>query len=172
MNKRSWKQIKLAALTLTVFWLCAGAALAAGGGSQSDPLVTLSYLTQTVQPDILRQVEERANTRQADLMTQFEHRLDQLQGGTGGSATYTLVTLSSGDRLELEVGCELMLRVGSAAVNSATEPALIDMTTGGTLANAGSLVQNHLYMATIPDRTLTASAGTVKLLVRGGYSIR
>ena len=172
MNKRSWKQIKLAALTLTVFWLCAGAALAAGGGSQSDPLVTLSYLTQTVQPDILRQVDERANTRQADLMTQFEHRLDQLQGGTGGSAAYTLVTLSSGDRLELEVGCELMLRVGSAAVNSATEPALIDMTTGGTLANAGSLVQNHLYMATIPDRTVTASAGTVKLLVRGGYSIR
>ena len=172
MKKRSWKQIKLAALTLTVFWLCAGAALAAGGGSQSDPLVTLSYLTQTVQPDILRQVEERANTRQADLMTQFEHRLDQLQGGTGGSAAYTLVTLSSGDRLELEVGCELMLRVGSAAVNSATEPALIDMTTGGTLANGGSLVQNHLYMATIPDRTLTASAGTVKLLVRGGYSIR
>ena len=135
-------------------------------------MVTLSYLTQTVQPDILRQVEERANTRQADLMTQFEHRLDQLQGGTGGSAAYTLVTLSSGDRLELEVGCELMLRVGSAAVNSATEPALIDMTTGGTLANAGSLVQNHLYMATIPDRTVTASAGTVKLLVRGGYSIR
>ena len=172
MKKRSWKQIKLAALTLTVFWLCAGAALAAGGGSQSDPLVTLSYLTQTVQPDILRQVEERANTRQADLMTQFEHRLDQLQGGTGGSAAYTLVTLSSGDRLELEAGCELMLRVGSAAVNSATEPALIDMTTGGTLANAGSLVQNHLYMATIPDRTVTASAGTVKLLVRGGYSIR
>ena len=172
MKKRSWKQIKLAALTLTVFWLCAGAALAAGGGSQSDPLVTLSYLTQTVQPDILRQVEERANTRQADLMTQFEHRLDQLQGGTGGSAAYTLVTLSSGNRLELEVGCELMLRVGSAAVNSATEPALIDMTTGGTLANAGSLVQNHLYMATIPDRTVTASAGTVKLLVRGGYSIR
>jgi len=172
MKKRSWKQIKIAALTLTVFWLCAGAALAAGGGSQSDPLVTLSYLTQTVQPDILRQVEERANTRQADLMTQFEHRLEQLQGGTGGSAAYTLVTLSSGDRLELEVGCELMLRVGSAAVNSATEPALIDMTTGGTLANGGSLVQNHLYMATIPDRTLTASAGTVKLLVRGGYSIR
>ena len=172
MKKHSWNPIKLAVLTLTVFWLCAGAALAAGGGSQSDPLVTLSYLTQTVQPDILRQVEERANTRQADLMTQFEHRLDQLQGGTGGSAAYTLVTLSSGDRLELEVGCEVMLRVGSAAVNSATEPALIDMTTGGTLANAGSLVQNHLYMATIPDRTVTASAGTVKLLVRGGYSIR
>ena len=172
MKKHSWNNLRAAVLTLLLVWLCAGAALAAGGGSQSDPLVTLSYLTQTVQPDILRQVEERANTRQADLMTQFEHRLDQLQGGTGGSAAYTLVTLSSGDRLELEVGCELMLRVGSAAVNSATEPALIDMTTGGTLANAGSLVQNHLYMATIPDRTVTASAGTVKLLVRGGYSIR
>lgn len=169
MKKR--KKIRIAALVLTGFWLCAGAALAAGGGTQSDPLVTLSYLTQTVQPDILRQTEERADARQKDLTTQFENLIGQLQGGTGGSASYTVVTLAPGDRVKLEVGCEMMLRVGSATVSSGTEPALIDMTTGGTLAGGGSLVQNHLYMATIPDRTLNAGSGTVKLLMRGGYSI-
>lgn len=172
MKKHSWKNLRAAVLTLLLVWLCAGAALAAGGGTQSDPLVTLSYLTQTVQPDILRQAEERAETRQKDMMTQFENRLSQIQGGTGGGATYTVVTLSAGQRLELEVGCEMMLRVGSATVNAATEPALIDMTTGGTLAGGGSLVQNHLYMATIPDRTLSAASGTVKLLMRGGYYIQ
>lgn len=170
MKKSSWN-IRVSAVLLAAVCLFTGAALAAGGGSQSDPLVTLSYLTQTVQPDILRQAEERAELRQKDLTTQFENRLSQLQGG-GGSAAYTVVTLAAGERVELEVGCELMLRVGSATVSSGTEPALIDMTTGGTLSNGGSLVQNHLYLATISDRTLSAGAGTVKLLMRGGYTIR
>ena len=40
MKKRSWKQIKLAALTLTVFWLCAGAALAAA------PIITVFLIFQ------------------------------------------------------------------------------------------------------------------------------
>ena len=50
MKKHSWNNLRAAVLTLLLVWLCAGAALAAGGGTQSDPLVTLSYLTQTVQP--------------------------------------------------------------------------------------------------------------------------
>ena len=66
MKKHSWNNLRAAVLTLLLVWLCAGAALAAGGGTQSDPLVTLSYLTQTVQPDILRQAEERAESRQKD----------------------------------------------------------------------------------------------------------
>jgi len=166
---KKWK-MRTAAFVLAGACLCA-AALAAGGGSQSDPLVTLSYLTQTVQPDILRQAEERADVRQKDLTAQFENQIRQLQSGAGDGASYQVVTLAAGERLKLEVGCEMMLRVGSAAVSSGTEPALIDMTTGGTLANGGALVQNHLYMATIPDRTLSAGAGTVKLLMRGGYSL-
>ena len=45
------------------------------------------------------------------------------------------------------------------------------MTSGGTIANGASLTKNHLYLSTIADRTLTPTADTVKLLVRGGYSI-
>ena len=73
--------------------------------------------------------------------------------------------------MSLEVGCELLLRVGSASVNAATSPALIDMTTGGSIDSGTSLTRNHLYIATIPDRTLTATTDTVRLLVRGGYSV-
>lgn len=71
----------------------------------------------------------------------------------------------------LNVGCEVLLRIGSATVNAATSPALIDVSTGGSINGGASLTQNHLYMATIPDRTLTPTADTVKLLVRGGYSV-
>ena len=56
--------------------------------------------------------------------------LISLSSDATGSDSYTLVTLSKGQTMYLNVGCELMLRVGSAAVNAATSPALIDITTG------------------------------------------
>ena len=42
---------------------------------------------------------------------------------------------------------------------------------GGTVGSGTSLSKNHLYMSTIEGRTLTATAGTVKVLVRGGYTV-
>ena len=41
-----------------------------------------------------------------------------------------------------------------------------------TLNDGGSLAVNHLYMATIEGRSVTADSDTVKVLVRGGYTIR
>ena len=154
------------------------AALAAGG-DQDDPLITVSYLQQTAIPDVVAQVEEKAAARQEELKKELEQQIAQYKedvaslGGTGsgGNASYTLVTLSRGQTMYLNVGCEVLLRIGSATVNAATSPALIDVSTGGSINGGASLTQNHLYMATIPDRTLTPTADTVKLLGRGGDSV-
>lgn len=82
-----------------------------------------------------------------------------------------MVTLTSGQTLAMGVGCEVMLRVGTATLAANTDPGLIDVSTGGTLNNGGALTANHLYMATIADRTVQATAATVKLLVRGEYTV-
>ena len=92
-------------------------------------------------------------------------------GSATGSDTYVLITLSKGQSMALDVGCEMMLRVGTVTVNAATSPALIDVTTGGSINSGASLEKNHLYMSTIPDRTLASTTETAKLLVRGGYTI-
>ncbi|MCI8424001.1 MAG: hypothetical protein HFF50_10835 [Lawsonibacter sp.] len=158
-----------AALTLAV--LLAGTALAAGG--QDDPLVTLSYLNQTVLPQILSQVEKNTAQQQEDLAKRFQEQLSQY-GSTGSSATgaaYTLVTLTSGQTMSLELGCEVLLRVGSVTVSADSAPALIDTSSGGTLGSGASLLQNHLYLSTIEGRTLTPTSATVKLMARGGYTI-
>ncbi|MEA4933353.1 MAG: hypothetical protein VB071_07215 [Lawsonibacter sp.] len=168
--------ILVSALALTV--LCGGAALAANG-DQSDPLVTLSYLNQTVIPGVVSQVETKASTRQTELAKNLSDQITQYKqdiANTGGSGSasgvsYTLVTITSGQTMFLDVGCEVMLRVGAATVSAATSPALIDVSTGGTINSGTALTQNHLYMATIADRTLMPTAATVKLLVRGGYSV-
>lgn len=160
-----------AALTLAV--LLAGTALAAGG--QDDPLVTLSYLNQTVLPQILSQVEKNTAQQQEELAKRFQEQLSQHGGtGSGSSATgaaYTLVTLTSGQTMSLELGCEVLLRVGSVTVSADSAPALIDTSSGGALGSGASLLQNHLYLSTIEGRTLTPTSATVKLMARGGYTI-
>ena len=78
--------------------------------------------------------------------------------------------MNQGQVMSLGVGCELLLRVGSVTVKANTSPALIDLSSGGTVGSGASLTKNHLYMATIADRTLTASTDA-KLLVRGSFSI-
>lgn len=168
--------VRLGALALSAMLLGTVAALAAGG-DQSDPLVTLSYLNQTAIPQIVKQVEESAAVKQAELTKAFTAQINQylqqegaVGGSLGGSASYTLVSMSSGQVMSLGVGCEALPRVGTVTVTADSAPALIDMTSGGTVNTGASLTRNHLYLCTIPDRSLTAS-GDVKLLVRGTYSI-
>lgn len=168
MKKMGTWKIRLAAFCLAGACLAAGAgALAAG--DQSDPLVTLSYLTQTVLPDLVKSTQDKADAKAQELTTQFEQLAGQ--SGTGGSASYQVVTLSAGQRMDLGLGAEVMLRVGSATAGAAVNPALVDTTTGENLNHGGALVQNHLYMATMTDHYITAGSGTVKVMVRGSFSL-
>ncbi|NBI66012.1 hypothetical protein D1646_04140 [Pseudoflavonifractor sp. 60] len=166
--------IRLGALALSAVLLGTGAALAEGG-DQNDPLVTLSYLNQTAMPQIVKQVEEKTAARQKELEQTFASLISQYQqqagnSGSVSSAGYTLVSLNDGQVMGLGVGCEVLLRVGGVTVQADSSPALIDLTSGGTVIAGTALTKNHLYMATIADRTLTAS-GAVRLLVRGSYSV-
>lgn len=178
---KNFKRRAIPALLAITLMLGTGAALASGG-TRNDPLVTLSYLEETVIPEILStlsgETKEYNRELKADLADQidtYEEDMKQLlkeeDSTAAGSDTYVLVTLTKGQTMALDVGCEMMLRVGSAKVNAATSPALIDISTGGTVNSGTALEKNHLYMATIVDRTLTPTADTVKLLVRGGYTV-
>ena len=81
------------------------------------------------------------------------------------------VDLTSGQVLTGDIGCEVMLRVGTAVCVSPSSPGLIDETAATALNNGSALVQNHLYMMTIEGRGVRATAGTTKLLVRGSYTV-
>ena len=181
MNRHTSPVARAGAALLAGLCLTAGVTLAAGEGTQSDPLVTLSYLTQTAAPSILDQVDQQTAQYQQELEQRLESaiqsytaQMDAALGSSGGAqsaATYTVVTLSSGQQLDMEVGCEVMLRIGTAVCVSPSSPGLIDTTTGSALNDGGALVTNHLYMATIADRSVRATAGTVKVLVRGSYTL-
>lgn len=148
------------ACALVVAGTVAGVALAAGTqGSQSDPLVTLSYLNEKAVPAILEQVDKKLEEREAELTK-------KLQTAAGeGSAAFTAVDAASGKTLTLSAGTQLLLRKGTASSSAA----LVDMTDGSTLTGDGSLAANHLYMAAADGQTVNVSAAAT-FLIQGAYS--
>lgn len=136
--------------------LTAAAAMASGGaGSQSDPLVTLSYLTDTFTAQIMDKVDD-----------QISQRNIQLERGAGA---YAAVTLEPGQTLHGEAGCELLLRSGEASCTASPPPGLVDATSGGRINGGERLQVNHLYFMT--DSRAVTAAGGAAMLVRGRYEI-
>ena len=142
--------VVLTAAALTVF-----AAMAGGGaGSQTDPLVTLSYLNETFAAQIMDKVD--------DLLAQRNASLDK-EAPDGGS--YIVVTLAAGQVLAGEAGCEVLLRSGSAQCDAS----LVDTTSGSNLSAGAALTVNHLYL--MPESRSIATTDGAVLLARGAYTV-
>jgi len=147
-------------------------------GTQSDPFITLSYLTGVFKPQVMNDVkntEQEMTKKFNDRIATLESQLKPGGGSSGQAATNTadrfhVVTLSKGQTLACSVGAEIMLRVGTAN-GVGTAPALVDYTSGATLASGAALAANHMYLVTIEGNGVKATADTVRVLVRGNYRI-
>ena len=160
---KKWKIALAAACVCFLFTV----AYAANAGSSNDPLVTKSYLDGPFLKQVRTLVDQAIDARKAEL----EKAAGQNSGTTAGNV-FTVVTLNQGQTLVGDVGCEVMLRVGTAVCGTSDSVGLIDTTTGANLGTGGALVTNHLYMVTISTRSVTATSGTVKVMARGPYTIR
>jgi len=91
---------------------------------------------------------------------------------TGGTAElFKVVRFKSGQTVIGEVGTEILWRIGSATCVSPGSPGLIDVSTGGDLANGGALQQNHLYVVTVEGRGFKVTSDCV-ILIKGPYTVK
>lgn len=139
-----------------------GAYAASAFGTQSDPLIAKSYLDNVFTPKL-----------QADFDAQIDTRVQQLEQEIAGvtstvSGNFQSVTLSSGQTLKGSVGCEIVLRSGSASASGST--GLSDLTAGAVVSNGSALTANHLCVVSAANEGVKAS-GSVTLLVKGSFSI-
>lgn len=169
---KRWKPIF--AVVLACALVAVGAAAFAVGGSD-DPLVSVGYLNKVFAPAVYEKVDKAVRDNEAALKAALDKAIDeklQISGSSGGdSASFQVVTLSRGQTLTGQVGCEVMLRIGTAVCVADSAPGLIDTTEGTTLNHGGALRTNHLYMVTIATRGVTATADVVKVLARGSYTV-
>ena len=166
MKKKRWPALLLV-LMMLLGAMNVTVSVAAEPGSQQDPLITLSYLNDTFLNTILGKVDEKIAARNTEIVKQ----LGGQPSGSESANTFTVVTLTQGQTLTGDIGCEVMLRVGTAVCYADSAPGLIDETNASTLNDGGALERNHMYMMTIEDRGVEATADTVKVLVRGGYTV-
>lgn len=144
-------------------------------GSQDDPLVTLSYLNETLTPAIMAKLEEMTGEKLAEL----EARLDELsgQGGTStGNGTvvsgFEVLTLAKGQTVTCGVGTEIMPRLGVVVSFGPNNPRLVDETDAQSVPYADAeLLVNHMYMVTIKGNGVKATKDNTKLLIRGEYTV-
>lgn len=150
---------------LLVFILCAivaGACLGAGVyaavnyGTQDDPLITKSYVDNVLIPQLEKEFADKLEAEMPD--------------SPENSGDYVLVTLSPGDSLSFSVGCEMILREGSAMC-SGSSTVMVDTTGGVSLQSGSYLLANHLYVAAAQDGGLKITGDSTKLLIKGEYSI-
>ena len=162
------KQKLMGAVSIAaVFVLLCVTAFAADPGSKKDPLVTLSYLEEVFFGEVMDKVDEEIDQRNKDIAKEVSATVE----GSSGGESFHVVTLEKGQILMGEIGCEVMLRVGTAVCYADSAPGLIDETNASTLNDGAALERNHMYMMTIEDRGVEATADTVKVLVRGGYTV-
>lgn len=133
--------LKKIALAIPVSILLLAAVWVFASGNAEDPLVSLSYLTDTFTKLVEESVDKRLDESDAALLEYAEN------GGTitQAAATWEEVRLKRDDMLAGSTGTNVLLLAGSGQVTY-TSGAVVDVTTGAVLENGGALQLNHRYM--------------------------
>lgn len=155
MKGNTWTA-RLASLALVLATVVVAAVAAGTQGTQTDPLVTLSYLNEKVLPDLLAQVDKKVEEGTRELREKMEDN---------GQAVFQTLEVSAGKSLTLEAGSQLLLRSGAASCGDG----LIDLTTGETVW--GELAANHLYIASGDGQKVTA-AEKAAFMILGSYTVQ
>ena len=166
------------AIILASVALIGAFSVSATGGDQTDPLITLSYLTQVVKPELLSKVNEQVAANEQNLLGKvnaaidgYSKEMETALGGTAGNgAVYTAVTLSKDALLCPDAGVEILLRTGTAKVLAGSNPVVHDATSGAAVSIGGQLQANHLYVVPLEGAVISATTDCT-LLVRGKFVV-
>lgn len=149
--------------TIVVFCIVAvllggiGAYAATTYGTESDPLITLSYLNDVLKP----QLEQTYTQQTKDSIAAMEARIESEAGGG-----YVSVEVKANQTLTCSAGCEFLVRSGEAYVTAG----ILNVTEGKELAANDWLMKHHLYLATGDGAAVRANSD-IYLMVRGEYTV-
>lgn len=149
--------------TLAVFCIVAvllggiGVFAATNYGTESDPLITLSYLNDVLKPEL----EQKYTQQTKDSIAELESRVEaEVSGG------YVSVTVKANQTMTCKAGCEFLVRSGEAYVTAD----VLDVTEGKELAKNDWLMKHHLYMA-VSDNAAVRANSDIYLMIRGDYTV-
>jgi len=148
-------------------------------GSDSDPLITSSYLDKKIQ-EIASGIETAVNSLQAKIeennsnLAVMDKKVEALSKTTSGGAgsIYEIVNLSAGKKIICESSTEIIVRTGKAKVVSSNSSGLSDVTAGYDASPGSYIETNHLLIVPRTDGRGIIAEDACILMVKGTYSIK
>lgn len=125
-------------------------------GAEDDPLVTLSYVTRSIE----------------QVKTYIDTKIKNLDSGTGSSSELEVVNVSKGKFLIGGAGSEIILRGGKATAVVSDLGGLSDVTAGVDLGKDISIPANHLLIIPRNDGRGVYCTTDAVFMVRGEYTVR
>jgi hypothetical protein len=131
---------------ISVFALTVAAAAAADTpGSESDPVVTKSYV---------------------------DSQIAQIKGNGASTGTYSVVRLTAGQKMLGKAGAEIILRSGEATAIDNGANGVSDITSGADLMTGNAVGLNHLLLVPKDDGRGLQAITEAYVMVRGSYTIQ
>lgn len=149
------KLMKRYLLFLVIGALVVSAAVFASPGDNNDPLVSLSYITDKLIPDIHNYVDTKLSSV-----------------STKADDGFKVVDVKKGQKVVCDAGCELILRMGSATINASSGGGLSDVTSGLDIKQDENMPSNHLLIVPLSDGRGVTMTSSGKIMIKGTYSIK
>ncbi|MCX7615435.1 MAG: S-layer homology domain-containing protein [Clostridiales bacterium] len=160
-------------------------------GSQSDPLVPLSYINNKYIPSILDETQTRAqskfNSIYENVIQNFESKQDRWlilkenaalyqavlkKLGTTGTTKFTETSVKKGDVITGKPGTRMIIRSGTAAIVGPSNGVLINVTVGAERKPGSATSKNIYYMVASDDGTgLKVTSDSAVIALSGNYTI-
>lgn len=125
-------------------------------GSDTDPLVTLSYVNKAVD----------------QIKLYVDEKISNITGGTSVSNELVIVNVKKGEYLIGKAGTELILRGGKAKAVGGSLGGLSDVTAGDELNHDQALSHNHLLIIPRSDERGIYATEDAIFMVKGVYEVK
>lgn len=198
MNNKKWT-IWLTCALVAVLMVAGLGVIAAEYGSQSDPLVTLSYIEQVLLPqakkDVDQQVEDSMedfedllNAKNKDVQKYIDKKLRSFASGDVDEALVEVIAaliLEEGETssvsnapwavITVPAGATVVCEPGVQAVlrsgQASSTALLVDLSNGEDLTAGKALALNHMYVTDASGEGFFTAQGCT-VLISGGYTVQ
>jgi hypothetical protein len=149
---------KFIALTVSAALAVSAVYAFAAPGTDDDPLVSLSYITDTLIPEIHSYVDAKiakiGNT------------------SAGEQSVFKVVDVKKGQMIKCGDGCEMILRMGSGTIVASDKGGISDVTTGIDLGQDEAMPANHMLIAPLGDGRGVKMTTNGKVMIKGTYTLK
>ncbi len=153
------RKLRTVLIITAICMLVTTVAAFATAGDEGDPLITLSYITDVLLPDIDSRIDKKVDTSVNEAMS------------NGEGSSFVLVNVDKNQKIIGDEGTEFLLRAGDGTIIATSQGGVADLTDGVDLSNGTQVPLNHHLLVPRNDQRGMAFTTDAIVMVKGTYQI-